>query len=78
MQTLSFSDEVRLARHDGVGLVALESTLISHGLPHPDNITVATDAEAAVRKIVFPSGLSQNGYGDPRTHVSECGSGSAP
>ena len=49
MQTLSFSDEVRLARHDGVGLVALESTLISHGLPHPDNITVATDAEAAVR-----------------------------
>ena len=49
MQTLSFSDEVRLARHDGVGIVALESTLISHGLPHPDNITVATDAEAAVR-----------------------------
>lgn len=49
MQTLSFSDEVRLARHDGVGLVALESTLISHGLPHPDNITVTTDAEAAVR-----------------------------
>ena len=49
MRTLSFSDEVRLARHDGVGLVALESTLISHGLPHPDNITVTTDAEAAVR-----------------------------
>jgi pseudouridine-5'-phosphate glycosidase len=30
-------------------VVALESTLISHGLPHPDNIAVARAAEAAVR-----------------------------
>jgi pseudouridine-5'-phosphate glycosidase len=29
--------------------VALESTLISHGLPHPDNIEVARSAETAVR-----------------------------
>ena len=49
MQTLSFSDEVRLARRDGAGLVALESTLISHGLPYPDNVTVANAAEGAVR-----------------------------
>lgn len=32
------------------GLVALESTLISHGLPYPDNIAVAEAAEAAVRQ----------------------------
>lgn len=32
------------------GLVALESTLISHGLPYPDNIAVAEAAEAAVRE----------------------------
>ena len=31
-------------------LVALESTLISHGLPHPDNIEVAKAGEAAVRE----------------------------
>ncbi|MGB1920885.1 MAG: pseudouridine-5'-phosphate glycosidase [Candidatus Puniceispirillaceae bacterium] len=49
MQELSFSDEVRLALLDGGGLVALESTLISHGLPHPDNVRVANAAEAAVR-----------------------------
>ena len=49
MQELSFSDEVRLARLDGGGLVALESTLISHGLPYPDNVRVANAAEAAVR-----------------------------
>ena len=33
----------------GGGVVALESTLISHGLPHPDNIEVARSAEDAVR-----------------------------
>ncbi len=49
MQNIQFSAEVGKAKADGAGLVALESTLISHGLPHPDNITVATEAEAAVR-----------------------------
>lgn len=44
-----FSPEVDAARQDGLPLVALESTLISHGLPHPDNIEVARGAEAAVR-----------------------------
>jgi pseudouridine-5'-phosphate glycosidase len=49
MQNIQFTAEAGKAKSDGTGLVALESTLISHGLPHPDNITVATDAEAAVR-----------------------------
>ena len=30
-------------------MVALESTLVSHGLPSPDNLTVAREAERAVR-----------------------------
>jgi pseudouridine-5'-phosphate glycosidase len=33
----------------GVPVVALESTLISHGLPYPQNLEVATASEAAVR-----------------------------
>jgi pseudouridine-5'-phosphate glycosidase len=33
----------------GAPVVALESTLISHGLPRPDNLTVAREAERAVR-----------------------------
>ena len=49
MYELSFSDEVKLAHLDGGGLVALESTLISHGLPYPDNLRIANAAEAAVR-----------------------------
>ena len=43
------SDEVTAARRDGRPLVALESTLISHGLPYPENIEVARASEAAVR-----------------------------
>ena len=39
-----FSPEVGAARLAGAPLVALESTLISHGLPHPDNIEVARGA----------------------------------
>ncbi|MDO8484439.1 MAG: pseudouridine-5'-phosphate glycosidase [Candidatus Limnocylindrales bacterium] len=33
----------------GAPVVALESTLISHGLPYPQNLEVATASEAAVR-----------------------------
>src|SRR4051794_31053324 len=33
----------------GRAVVALESTLISHGLPYPQNVEVATASEAAVR-----------------------------
>ena len=44
-----FAKEVAVARAASMPLVALESTLISHGLPHPDNIEVARAAEAAVR-----------------------------
>jgi pseudouridine-5'-phosphate glycosidase len=41
--------EVAGALERGAPVVALESTLISHGLPSPDNLTVAREAERAVR-----------------------------
>jgi pseudouridylate synthase len=41
--------EVAGALERGAPVVALESTLISHGLPSPDNLTVARGAERAVR-----------------------------
>lgn len=49
MKNLYFSAEVAAARQHNTGLVALESTLISHGLPYPDNVAVASAAEQAVR-----------------------------
>ena len=44
------SPEVADALAAGRPLVALESTLISHGLPYPQNVTVARASEAAVRE----------------------------
>jgi pseudouridylate synthase len=46
---LVFSTEVRAALHNGEPVVALESTLISHGLPYPENRETALEMEAAVR-----------------------------
>jgi pseudouridylate synthase len=41
--------DVREALRDGTPVVALESTLISHGLPRPENLDVAREAEHVVR-----------------------------
>ncbi len=41
--------EVADALRDGRAVVALESTLISHGLPYPQNVEVATASERAIR-----------------------------
>jgi pseudouridine-5'-phosphate glycosidase len=47
--TIRYGEHVLRARRDGRPVVALESTIISHGLPHPDNIRVAAEIEQAVR-----------------------------
>ncbi|MEO9236733.1 MAG: pseudouridine-5'-phosphate glycosidase [Jatrophihabitantaceae bacterium] len=41
--------EVASALADGRPVVALESTIISHGLPRPDNLRIAREIEQAVR-----------------------------
>ena len=48
-ERLLVSEEVAEALAAGRPVVALESTLISHGLPYPQNLEVATRSEAAVR-----------------------------
>jgi pseudouridylate synthase len=48
-RSVEIRDEVGRALERGVPVVALESTLISHGLPEPDNLEVAREAEQAVR-----------------------------
>lgn len=42
--------EVADALRDGRPVVALESTIVSHGLPRPDNLRVARQIERAVRE----------------------------
>ena len=46
---LTFSPEVAEARRSGAPLVALESTIITHGMPWPQNVETARAVEAEVR-----------------------------
>eukprot|EP00878_Enallax_costatus_P029934 GHUV01032506.1.p1 GENE.GHUV01032506.1~~GHUV01032506.1.p1 ORF type:complete len:398 (+),score=70.01 GHUV01032506.1:580-1773(+) len=45
-----FSPEVRDALQQGKPVVALESTIISHGMPYPQNLQTALEVEAVVRQ----------------------------
>jgi pseudouridine-5'-phosphate glycosidase len=47
---LEIPEEVQAALNEGKAVVGLESTVISHGLPFPDNLETAKKMEAAVRK----------------------------
>jgi pseudouridylate synthase len=47
--SLEVGADIREALEKGAPVVALESTLISHGLPHPRNLEVAREAERTVR-----------------------------
>src|SRR3954453_19170119 len=47
--SVAVAPEVADALRSGGPVVALESTIISHGLPRPTNVDVAHQIEAAVR-----------------------------
>jgi pseudouridine-5'-phosphate glycosidase len=49
LDLLQLSPTVAAALADDAPVVALESTLVTHGLPHPHNVAAARRAEAAVR-----------------------------
>ena len=46
---LHFSEEVLAARAQGKPIVALESTIISHGMPYPQNVQTAREVEQIIR-----------------------------
>ena len=47
---VDFSDEVKKAMEEGRPVVALESTIISHGMPYPMNLETAKAVEEIIRK----------------------------
>ena len=49
MIPLMYSAEVAQARADGAAIVALESTIITHGMPYPQNVEVARQIEQDIR-----------------------------
>ena len=46
---LSISPEVQQALDEGRPVVALESTIISHGMPYPQNVETALRVEQTIR-----------------------------
>ncbi|MCY1279372.1 Pseudouridine-5'-phosphate glycosidase [compost metagenome] len=48
---LSFSAPVAAARAAGRPVVALESTIIAHGMPYPENVRTAREVEALIRGL---------------------------
>jgi pseudouridine-5'-phosphate glycosidase len=46
---LDLAPEIAAARAAGQPIVALESTILAHGLPWPDNLAIAHELEATVR-----------------------------
>ncbi len=46
---LSISPEVQAALNEGKPVVALESTIISHGMPYPQNVETALRVEQTIR-----------------------------
>ena len=49
MIDISYSPEVAEARASGAAIVALESTIITHGMPWPQNVETAREVEATIR-----------------------------
>ncbi|HEY9181155.1 MAG TPA: pseudouridine-5'-phosphate glycosidase [Candidatus Baltobacteraceae bacterium] len=47
---LTFGAEAARARETGTPLVALETTILSHGMPYPQNVQTAVEVEAIVRE----------------------------
>jgi pseudouridine-5'-phosphate glycosidase len=78
------SDEVQEAIEAGQPVVALESTVIAHGLPHPTNLQTARNMEAIVRRngavpatIAVLGGKAVAGLRDEELeHLATAGAGS--
>lgn len=49
---IDIKPEVEYALKSNIPIVALESTIITHGMPYPQNLETALDVEAIVRKQV--------------------------
>ncbi|MDC3413449.1 pseudouridine-5'-phosphate glycosidase [Aquibacillus sp. 3ASR75-11] len=49
MNVLTYSDEIRRALIENKPIVALESTIISHGMPYPENIKMALEVEQIIK-----------------------------
>mgnify|MGYP000760018116 FL=1 len=56
---LKISDDVKYALDNHLPIVALESTIISHGMPYPKNLETALNCEQIIKKLgAFPATIA--------------------
>lgn len=70
---VGLSEEVREALAEGRGVVALESTILCHGLPYPKSLETHRAAEAAVRREGAVPALVAVVDGVPRAGLDDAG-----
>jgi pseudouridine-5'-phosphate glycosidase len=83
-EAIAIRDEVAEALRQGKPIVALESTLIAHGLPYPDNLELAREVEVLVRgeggvpaTIAVVGGVPKVGLGHQDLELMATGEGVA-
>ena len=70
---LEISPEVKAALERGMPIVALESTIISHGMPYPRNVEAALKVEELIRaEGAIPATIAIIG-GKPKAGLSKAG-----
>ena len=74
--SIRVSDEVRQALSDSMPVVSLELTIITHGLPFPQNVDMARRVESEIRKnggvpatCAFLNGIPYVGLGDDQMQI---------
>ena len=50
MNYININPEVENALRNNVPVVALESTIITHGMPYPENLKMVNEVEALIRQ----------------------------
>ena len=50
MNHININPEVENALRNNVPVVALESTIITHGMPYPENLKMVNEVEALIRQ----------------------------
>lgn len=69
--SLRVAEHVRQALADGVPVVALESTIFTHGLPRPRNVEVALQGEGMIRQAGAVPATIGVVHGQPVVGLSE-------
>ena len=69
---ISVADEVRSALDGNRPVVALESTIIAHGLPFPQNLETARELETAVRAAGATREASINRFNETPESMATC------